>query len=585
MRNGSAFGEDLLGRIPPSIAEDKHYPRRTLEYGLRDEHCWRSELTVSRPTEIEALQAVQQNSESPDLGPPPVAHFQLEDPIKFDARPDYRDVETEPKRAEEERMAAIPANLETRKKRRDSSVRLDIRRVDVFQSPPNSSTVAEKPPVPQPSTIRTGAKRKLSSREEEAKAPPAPKSKPTQDDFKFSRRLMDVEGQKAKATKPPESPRKVLGDKSVNTEAIASPKKALKGPLPDGKPERKAMSTYKQPDRPVVRGRPRKAEAIQIPLPDAPDKIEATEIREEPAHSDLPPKTPAPESILSPISTELSARHDSRDTPPPADINPAGSDVSQTGRIPRRARVSVNYAEPSLNTKMRRPGKEMVDAVTGLKERPMQIKDGEEIPRGSEPPSTVKSGIRTVVIKRERDGSAEAPSWKQTPSAVDEPGSPLSKKSEEAQAQQAVSESIIQGDTHATCGGGAGATISALMARPTSGKRNVQHIAPEAMIAAEPDTADIFEFTESSEAYNSDSNAPSKRQDIAANVRSSRRHSSVPSIDLKGFDGRDDLAGAAADKVTEHLKQSQSTKQAASDADVVGRRAERTASRRRSMML
>ena len=48
------------------------------------------------------------------------------------------------------------------------------------------------------------------------------------------------------------------------------------------------------------------------------------------------------------------------DTPPPPDLGGASSSF---GRSSRRARGSVSYAEPNLRDKMRRPGKELVDAV------------------------------------------------------------------------------------------------------------------------------------------------------------------------------------------------------------------------------
>ncbi|KAL5628306.1 hypothetical protein BROUX41_003054 [Berkeleyomyces rouxiae] len=49
------------------------------------------------------------------------------------------------------------------------------------------------------------------------------------------------------------------------------------------------------------------------------------------------------------------------DTPPPAHISSNG----ETSRPSRRARASVSYAEPNLRDKMRRPTKELFDAVAG----------------------------------------------------------------------------------------------------------------------------------------------------------------------------------------------------------------------------
>lgn len=77
---------------------------------------------------------------------------------------------------------------------------------------------------------------------------------------------------------------------------------------------------------------------------------------------ELVPKTPVDtlHDLLSPSSNASTAPHLSRDTPPPGELS-TGSDA--TGRGSRRQRTSVSYAEPSLRDKMRRPTKELVDAV------------------------------------------------------------------------------------------------------------------------------------------------------------------------------------------------------------------------------
>ena len=150
----------LAGQEPrlPSILEDKSYPRRTLE-----------------PEEIRALRLSDQSNESPDLGPPPVAHFDCEEPIKFDARP-IADAGTLPSEKEEVEtiLADLAINLETRKKRKESSTKSSLRRNSLFEE------ATEEQPAPR---LKTSAKRKLHVREEE--------DTPTsvlKDDFKFSRK-------------------------------------------------------------------------------------------------------------------------------------------------------------------------------------------------------------------------------------------------------------------------------------------------------------------------------------------------------------------------------------------------------------
>ncbi|CAK7203355.1 hypothetical protein SEUCBS139899_006088 [Sporothrix eucalyptigena] len=73
------------------------------------------------------------------------------------------------------------------------------------------------------------------------------------------------------------------------------------------------------------------------------------------------PRTPPPSSTLLTSQRLVPMRAEGRDTPPPADISSQG----ETSRPNRRSRASVSYAEPNLRDKMRRPTKELFDAVAG----------------------------------------------------------------------------------------------------------------------------------------------------------------------------------------------------------------------------
>ena len=148
------------------------------------------------------------------------------------------------------------------------------------------------------------------------------------------------------------------------------------------------------------------------------------------------PETPAGLNLFSPASSEPSAARPSlRDTPPPPELNPLTSTsdtLGMTGRAARRPRGAVNYAEPNLRDKMRRPTKVLVDAVTGegrarrgnslrLESGRSESEDGGSGADGKE--------IRTVVIKKEDGTDAD---WKKMPDApqpyrVDE-SSPLTSK-------------------------------------------------------------------------------------------------------------------------------------------------------------
>ena len=85
----------------------------------------------------------------------------------------------------------------------------------------------------------------------------------------------------------------------------------------------------------------------------------------------LEPKTPHGLVLPSPGSTQPSeACPETRGgTPPPADLKSDGQVTSASGpmaaaRGGRRARAAVSYVEPKLNVKMRRPSKQLIDAVS-----------------------------------------------------------------------------------------------------------------------------------------------------------------------------------------------------------------------------
>ena len=139
---------------------------------------------------------------------------------------------------------------------------------------------------------------------------------------------------------------------------------------------------------------------------------------------DLHPITPAPPDMnpFSPLdSFPSSSRPLPRDTPPPSDL----SQAAEGPRPSRRQRVAVSYAEPSLRDKMRRPGKELVDAV---------------IPSGTKPEPTTarkldKSGTSSIQIQNEDDSESAAvdKEWRKLPISKPhdpiEPTSPLGSKS------------------------------------------------------------------------------------------------------------------------------------------------------------
>ncbi|OCL12619.1 hypothetical protein AOQ84DRAFT_385997, partial [Glonium stellatum] len=562
-QNGLGLGEFMDGQDGrlPTISEDKYYPRRTMNADeLRD--------ILGDP-----------DSQSPDLGPPPVAHFEDEGPIKFQSQPRQADGTIE--QDQDGPNPAISINLETRKKRRDSNAKISIRRMSVFQSPPEGGEEEITTSNDQSVSIRTGAKRKLSAREDEESQETG--GEPQGDDFRFSRRnassASDDSGKDA--IKDIQilnvTDRRILGNKPVNTDPILSPKKA-KPSISESKPDtKKPTSTSKTSSRPRPRDRRTPIEPLEIPPEPISNPTETAEIQLD----SLPPKTPAGADLFSPPSTEPStARPESKDTPPPTDLNPSATSTDQAnaaGRTVRRARAPVNYAEPNLISKMRRPTKELVDAVVPDGRRSTSAQPNEP---GAPPPTTAekeKAKLRTVVIKRERDdGDSGSGSGSGAGSAgagddLGEPNSPLSKKTArqgqtqtqtQTQTQEALVDDAPAGPTTLNSSAAAHAISALISASATSRRRPAvqppnpeaerQRSAPSEPLLAGKDRERererdgegekekekekqshlaVFDFTDSSPP---DAPAGRSRVELAKQARAARRHSSVPASAAAG---------------------------------------------------
>ena len=172
---------------------------------------------------------------------------------------------------------------------------------------------------------------------------------------------------------------------SVNTDPVLSPRKPCKPATEDRTADLKKDIFRKPPDRehsrvkslaprPIrsTQGTDRKASIVPIVEEDLPPQNDTIVLST--LAQFIPPATPIyPDlNLCSPLSSQpTTSRPDTRDTPPPGDIQTEPSSTSLTsvtGRTTRRPRGSVSYAEPNLRDKMRRPGKELVDAV-GANER------------------------------------------------------------------------------------------------------------------------------------------------------------------------------------------------------------------------
>ncbi|KAJ4986473.1 shugoshin c terminal domain-containing protein [Stagonosporopsis vannaccii] len=473
--------QEVEDRMMSTIDEGKDYPRRTMN-----------------ADEIRNL-LENPESQSPDLGPPPTSSFEVEEPIVFDPTPNpdqhMEDIGAEEGPAEDE--PALPMNLETRKKRRESGPKLNIRRISVFESPEEAK---EKPGK----LVRTGAKRKFSVQED------LDQPRVQDDGFDFSRRTAEEAETEAVSEEPrPASPaRPVLSSKPVNTDPVLSPKKQRSAVKEAEKPQKKKLPSVNS------RGRPRLSATRTITPPEIPmlaghEPISVTEINLE----SLPPKTPAADALFSPPSPEPStSRPDNKDTPPPGDVS-SGNQTGQAGRPSRRARPQVSYKEPSLAVKMRRDGK-LADAVV--------------VPQTDRRTSVeIKLAPLTtgrVDIRREA-GEEEAEAGSPLRQKLDrrDNASPLDAAQTHLSTTSKAISALIDQTSTAHRKGSLNSTVRVsdeTTSEPVDDKEPAVKTEP-----AEKDDLGIFEFNELSPA-----DASRSRTDLAKAVRSARRHSSVPAL-------------------------------------------------------
>ena len=348
------------GRLP-AILEDKQYPRKTLD-------ALQIANLLDEP-------GPEQESESPDVGPPPIASF---DDVDVVPNNDAEEVQhqTSDMEAKDADIRHLPASLETRRKRRTSSLLQDLRKEQIQDEPKKED---------QGSLFKSGAKRKLEASDLEDAGPHAFVHPDRADDFTFQRRP---------ALKPaartgsrfgragglqeqghiiipnsgvsPQKMRQALAPKSTNSPSkqVSNQKEKPKVNLDDlvvpGRPSMQANRSQAASTRPRSRQSEMKIQSQAEGVSDTPG-----------ANNDLPPKTPANlDDMLSPISAEPSASNSgpTRRGPKEAAIINSVEDVlnGSIGRASRRAKSAVSYAEPKLNSKMRRPGKELVGAVEGI---------------------------------------------------------------------------------------------------------------------------------------------------------------------------------------------------------------------------
>ncbi|TVY82247.1 Shugoshin, partial [Lachnellula suecica] len=502
------------GRLPP-IMENKSYPRRTLE---------RQDVVNL----IADAEGGLDTTESPEIGPPPVSQFVDEDPVKIDLPKRIRKNDLEDLAGLD---PSLSINLEQRRKRKEI----------LGPSEPKGGSNATSAPGGQENagSLKTGAKRKLSVRDDDEPEPLPRTVQESPDDFRFTR-VVSEDKARSKTVSQPENTghkatrelavargaprekrsststttnRKALAPKSVNN----SPRKIGRVPIQDDIKAAKNDVPKFNPTKDNTREK--KSEPITV-KPQSEPLVDTVEIQPE-------PETPAAvDDVFSPSSSQPStARVESRDTPPPPDL---GSDVQ---RPSRRSRGAVSYAEPSLRDKMRRPTKDLVDAVSGEgKSNRGSIVKVEE--------GRTSTGISIKAEAEEEDA------WKRMPLASSETveNSPLRSKAPDQDAlpssittHRKRRESILYQTSENTPKTGSETAISSLLSEHRKAKAAAKERAleKEGILTKAMDKLDIYEFNETSPPGEAVTSRPSQEDKLTS--RSTRRASAIPK-DLASVD-------------------------------------------------
>ncbi|OTA08790.1 hypothetical protein A9Z42_0005070 [Trichoderma parareesei] len=339
------------------------------------------------PEQIMALRSEADiEAESPELGPPPMSKYIEEEPVKVDSpsrsRPVASSDDTSKSGAKTRRLEP-PMALTSSRAYIDGHSPAVIEEADEQEAREEPATEERRERAHKPrSTVETapeqpikaGSKRKFEARDDSENIQPqkttdenslgkgaAEKSLLT--DKGNMRTARDFAKMRKKSQlELSENVRKPLAAKSTNDDIINSPKKLLKTkPSVDDEIATAKLNAAK-PKAPVGRPRlkpknllPAVTEAVPVLT------IEPQETIVEVCDLAAPIREPALLLPSSPVTTDGPEGSRVGDTPPPADISSNG----ETSRPSRRNRTTISYTEPNLRAKMRRPTKELFDAVTG----------------------------------------------------------------------------------------------------------------------------------------------------------------------------------------------------------------------------
>ncbi|QGI89083.1 hypothetical protein CEK26_000298 [Fusarium fujikuroi] len=408
------------------ISETKSYPRQSMN----------QEQILALRSEADN-DDMADTSQSPEIGPPPVSHFieEEEEPVKVDSpthsrpsptptpAPSHRKLAPPEKLTSPQTTKTLPRPPSPEKKPHPNATKpkepepVKAKPLATRSIETNVQEIIDDTPVPQPQPVKVGSKRKLAARDDmvtsrsqrvnnENEPPRNTIDKPSIREKAGGRTLKELSSmrkdarEKASAT----GTRKPLAAKSTNDD-LTSPKKSSKPVVTDEVAAAKTdlVRSKASQERPKSRSKTLAPITIETVLqpPTAPEVVEAT------CGLTTPFTDPA---LLSPNSPDTAASQEPGrgGTPPPGDVNAS----REPARPSRRNRTAVSYAEPNLRDKMRRPTKEMLDAVAG---------EGKYARRSS----VAEQAPDTTRTKRE---NSTEESWKNLPNAnaantENEPGS------------------------------------------------------------------------------------------------------------------------------------------------------------------
>ncbi|KAK4075122.1 uncharacterized protein Triagg1_4786 [Trichoderma aggressivum f. europaeum] len=341
-------------RPSPSQRRLREIAKDVEELGFIGENRSNSRRSMN-PEQILALRS-EADIESPELGPPPISKYIEEDPVKIDSPTRSMPVESSKKTKGLEPPIALASSKSDEGDDGEEQIAQKRDRVKP------KHTVVAAPTLP----VRAGSKRKFEARDDSENDQPQKGTNESsigkilveKTDGRSARGFAKI--RKTSQLEVSENVRRPLAVKSTNDD-IHSPRKIskMKPSVVDEIATAKLNATksraaFDQQKQKAKNPLPAEAEALPI------FTIEPRGSSDAAVYLAAPIRESA---LFSPgsLAADVSPRGSRGDTPPPSDISSSG----ETSRPSRRNRTTISYTEPNLRAKMRRPTKELFDAVTG----------------------------------------------------------------------------------------------------------------------------------------------------------------------------------------------------------------------------